>query len=324
MITRKSVTTRSLVNVDELRELELLRFVSPESIEGIIDSCSVQDLKKNDVLLDLGQSNRHLFLILSGRMRVHMEDVGQAPVAVLGRGEAIGELSLIDHRGACAIVVADTDARLLVIEEDLLWSLVQVSHAAACNLLKILTRRLRGSASGITDRLQLEHAIHQYGNVDALSGLHNRHWLDRTLSRLVSRAQQSGEPLSLLLFDIDRFKQCNDRYGYVSGDLVIHTLGRILSDNLRAGELAARYGCDKFMVMLPGVDCANALIIAERIRQQVLETIVILRDGTRLPPLSISIGMVQARLGATPEELLAVAEAALCRAKKKGRNTLSE
>lgn len=311
------------VSPDELKELELFQYVSPESIEGVLDSCSVTDLNRGEVLLNLYQPNTRLFFILSGQVGIHPDTTETEPIAILGKGEIVGEMSVIDQKGVSAIVVARSDCRFLVMEQDILWSLVQVSHAAACNLLKTLTRRLRGANFNISTRTRLEEELHRYGTYDALSGLHNRHWFNTIFPRQLDRSEITRRNLSLIMIDIDHFKEFNDRFGHLCGDQAIHLVGRVLMNHLRPTELAARYGGDEFVVLLPDNDMANAELVAERLRTEVTAAPIELEDQTGCPPLTISIGVAQAKRGDSPEDLLNAADAALFRAKAKGRNTLS-
>jgi diguanylate cyclase (GGDEF)-like protein len=311
------------ITIDEIRELEILKHAAPESIEGILDSCTVMTLGKNDVLLKVDQPNSRLYLILSGQMSVHLSGERGKPAAILPRGEIIGEISLIDRRGASATVIADTDCRLLVMEEHLLWSLVQVSHAAACNLLNILARRLRAANMIALQGIQLDQDLYRYGTVDVLTGLHNRYWLNEILPRHLARTKRDGSALSVIMIDIDRFKDFNDRYGHLCGDRAIHLVGRILLNNLRPTETAGRFGGDEFVVLLPGMNIAKARVTAERLRKKTMVTELAIREESVLPPLTISIGIAQAKPGDSPEDLLAAVDAALYRAKGKGRNSVS-
>lgn len=311
------------LSLEELREFDLLRLVPTEAAEGILDSCAIRELRQGEVLLQLEQPNQNLFLILSGCLSVRLYSLNTEPVDYLRRGECAGEMSLIDSKGASAFVVAESDCRLLVLDEELLWSLVQVSHAAACNLLKILTKRLRHADRQISSRIHLEQEIHRYGTVDALTGIHNRYWFDKILPRLTLRVEKTGQPLSLVMFDIDYFKQFNDCHGHLCGDQAIHTVGRILTDHLRPNELAARFGGDEFLILLPDVTLERAERVAERIRTEVMNSPIRMGDGTSHPAVTISIGLAQACKGDPSEKLLAAADAALYRAKQNGRNGLS-
>ena len=103
----------------------------------------MQELKKGDVLISAGHPNHFLYLLLSGRLRIHLEELTLDPIAILEPGEVVGEMSVIDRQPASAFVVAHEDCRLLVVDENIMWSLVENSHAVARNLLFILSQRLR-------------------------------------------------------------------------------------------------------------------------------------------------------------------------------------
>lgn len=306
-----------------LARIKIFHRVSPEVLEGILATCTVRLLEAGEVLIVPGEENRYVYVLLDGRLRVHLDSKDREPFIILEPGETVGEMSVIDRQPTSAYVVAETACRLLVLTEEILWSLVQVSHAAACNLLCILSTRLRNADNAIFERLQTEEAYNQYGNVDALTGLRSRHWLDTMLSRQLNRSFRSSRPLSVIMTDIDNFKQFNDRFGHLAGDRAIHTVAQVLLDNLRPNEMAARYGGDEFVVLLPDVCLAEAVRAAERLRRRVMKARMEPEAGTT-SSLTISLGVAQAQPGQSVTDLLAAVDAALYRAKENGRNLLSE
>ena len=137
--------TQQINSVDK-RELEdslLLKGIEPETVMGLLEDCPVRELKKDTVLIDAGQPNHFLYLLLSGRLRIHVQKLTLDPITILDPGEIVGELSLIDGQETSASVVAHEDCRLLELDEKIMWTLVENSHAVARNLLFILSRRLR-------------------------------------------------------------------------------------------------------------------------------------------------------------------------------------
>jgi len=307
-----------------LEKITLFKFVPPEALEGILDRCRFRTLEKEETLLIPDQANRELFILLAGRLRIHLQHMESEPVALIEPGEVAGELSVIDGNRTSAFVVANERSRVLIMDQEIVWSLVTVSHAAACNLLSIVSNRLRHANAVIAEKMLLEHSYHRYGTVDALTGMHNRHWLNGVLARLVTRNACSGAPMSVLMVDIDCFKTFNDTYGHLSGDRAIHTVAQALLQNLRPTEMAARYGGDEFFIVLPDVNEENARLVAERLLQKVREKEIPRHDGSLLPPLTISLGLAAVRRGQTAEDVIAAADAALYRAKKHGRNTISD
>lgn len=307
-----------------LESISLFRGVSPESLEGIIDCCQVRTVEREESLLLPDCENHELYIVLSGRLRVHLQNLESEPIAYVEPGGIAGELSIIDSNPTSAFVIAEKRSRVLVMEQELVWSLVTVSHAAACNLLTLLSGRLRSANECIAEKMLREHSFHSYGTIDALSGMHNRHWLNEVLARIVTRSSCGDIPLSVLMVDIDSFKGFNDTHGHLCGDRAIHTIAGVLLDNLRPNVMTARYGGDEFFIALPGVAAETARQVAERLLQKVRETKIPRGDGSFLPFLTVSIGLATVHPGQTAEEVIAGADAALYRAKAQGRDTISD
>ena len=131
------------LNKKDLRNSLLFRGIDLEPVLGLLEDCPVRELKQGTVLIHGGKPNRFLYLVLSGRLRIHVENVDLDPIAILEPGEIAGELSIIDNQVTSASAVAHEDCRLLELDEKTMWSLVEDSHAVARNLLFILSRRLR-------------------------------------------------------------------------------------------------------------------------------------------------------------------------------------
>ncbi|MBN1615591.1 MAG: GGDEF domain-containing protein [Deltaproteobacteria bacterium] len=317
----------TIIHRDDLdfSQIKLLKYVSLESIKGLLDACTVRTIETEEILMTPGQKNRTIYFLLSGRLRIHLGAPDGEPIAILGPGESVGEMSVIDRQPASAFVVADEASRLLAMDEDILWSLVRASHEAACNLLFILTKRLRQTNVLISDDLQLEEYDYQhYGTVDALTGLHNRHWLDQMLERQVLRSTTNETPLSLIMLDIDYFKEFNERYGHLYGDHVLYSVASTIGGHLRPREMIARYCDDEFVILLPEIGMDVARSIALRLIAEVMEAVPITPSGKAIPHPTISAGIAELKTGQTASMLLAAAEAALNRAKESGPRSVSE
>ncbi len=312
------------VTREELKRLHLLEYVSLDSIEGVLSACTVMELKPEEVLIASGQPNHNLYLLLSGRVRVHLISPDGPPLVYLHPGESVGEMSIIDHSPTSAYVIADTACRMLVMREEIVWSIMRASHEAALSLLLTITKRLRHANGVICEGIEFDREFHHYGTVDPLTGLYNRYWLNNSLDRHMSRCSIDRHPFSIILIDIDRFKEFNDRYGHLCGDKALRAVCRAFLENLRITEMAARYGGDEFVILLPDLDIGKARIVAERLRRAVEDVSIVLSDGRTLPPPTISLGIAQAEPEQTPEALLTSADAALYRAKGRGRNCCSE
>lgn len=309
---------------EELNKIKLFRFVDLESIKGILDACVVRSLAAEEVLITAGQQNRTVYFLLEGHIRIHLSSLKSEPTAILGPGESVGEMSVIDHQPTSAFAVAAEPVRLLAMDEELLWSLVHASHATAYNLLIGLSARLRQTDAVLSESNGMDEDGRFYSTVDALTGLRNRVWLEMLLDRQVQRATMGGLPLSLIMIDIDRFRTFNDDYGHAYGDHVLYAVAHTLSGHLRPTEIIARYGGDEFVVILPDMGLETARNIGERLHRGVMNAVPVTPNGSSIPHPTISIGLAALKAGQTSKELIAEAERALYRAQSGGRNRISE
>ena len=135
--------SRRLPPVDDLAKLALFRAVNVEELPPFLQDCQVRSIPSGAILIEADQPNEHLYLVLSGEVGVHLGSPASPPIVVLGAGETVGELSLIDQGPTSAFVVAHEPTRVLVLNETTMWSLVTASHAISLNLLRTLSTRLR-------------------------------------------------------------------------------------------------------------------------------------------------------------------------------------
>lgn len=160
--------------------------------------------------------------------------------------------------------------------------------------------------------------------VDSLTGLANRRALDERLLREWHRPGQQ-EPISLLMIDVDFFKEYNDRYGHLAGDDCLRSLvGGLIGRGVRAGDFVARFGGEEFAVIAPGTRLPQALALAEDLRAQI-EALAIIHPSSPFGVVTISIGVAHVQVSAHggPLDLLNAADRALYRAKQTGRNRVS-
>jgi diguanylate cyclase (GGDEF)-like protein/PAS domain S-box-containing protein len=147
---------------EELARLHLFRSVDIEFVRPHLSDCRLRVVEAGGILIEAGQPNDLLYLVLSGTLGVHLRSLDHPPIVVLGPGETVGELSLIDKQPTSAFVVAQTTSRILVLGERAMWALVNASHAIALNLLATLSHRLRYDNRLIhQDRQQLRRRVRE-------------------------------------------------------------------------------------------------------------------------------------------------------------------
>lgn len=162
---------------------------------------------------------------------------------------------------------------------------------------------------------------------DQLTGLYNRRYLASHLSGMFDRAFWTGQPLSLMILDIDHFKPINDTYGHDIGDKVIQEIADRIRNSVRGIDLACRYGGEEFLVAMPDTDAAFAAVIAERLRAEVAGHKVTLNGGRDEVSVTISIGIASTADGPkddTAQKLIKRADEALYSAKTGGRNRVTQ
>ncbi len=153
---------------------------------------------------------------------------------------------------------------------------------------------------------------------DPLTGINNRASMEQHLERSVSSAQRHGTPLSMLMVDIDFFKNVNDAHGHVAGDLVLSAVADSIVGCTRDSDAVFRYGGEEFAVLLTNTKLAGARLLAERIRERAND-VVVQANGSRLK-VTVSVGAAQLAAGDSKIDLLKHADEMLYRAKSLGRN----
>src|SRR5262249_25075861 len=154
---------------------------------------------------------------------------------------------------------------------------------------------------------------------DALTGLHNRRYMERHLSVLAERARSSGRPLSVLIADIDHFKAVNDSYGHAAGDSVLREFAVRFRRNTRGIDLAGGVGGEESVIVMPEPARDRAMQVGERLRECIAAEPFQANPETRLS-VTASVGIATLEDSDTPEALLKRADGAMYSAKRDGRN----
>ena len=169
------------------------------------------------------------------------------------------------------------------------------------------------------EREEAVEKLQEYANRDGLTGIANRRFFENRLRDEFLRWQRYGGELSVLLFDLDHFKDINDRFGHAVGDTVLRVMAQRVADAVRVQDLFGRFGGEEFALLLPCTPLADAMIVAEKIRMTIGDTPVD-AEGVRVP-VTASVGGAAARPGLPSYEVLInEADAALYSAKRQGRN----
>lgn len=221
--------------------------------------------------------------------------------AVSGLLQAAASRSALDYAAGLSVFIILTAYYTRAISQRLLEG-IRLQHANAS-----LAAQLRAALR----KVELDAAT------DALTGHWNRRALDDILEQQLARHASTGSPFSILMLDIDFFKNINDEFGHMVGDDVLRAFAQALRGHLRAGDVCARFGGEEFVVVLPETSLPTALEVAERIRRGIAQAPLLSKPSVQA---TVSIGVASMTDGQSIKDLFAAADAAVYLAKNEGRN----
>ena len=185
---------------------------------------------------------------------------------------------------------------------------------------KQLAHTVADSLALAISNLKLRDSLRQQSIRDPLTGMFNRRYLEESLDREVARATRAGSPLGVMMIDIDHFKHFNDMFGHEAGDVVLRELGAFFRSQIREADIACRYGGEEFALILPDASLEITRQRAEKIREEVKQ-LHVKHHGRLLGAVTLSLGVAELPShGSNGDVLIRIADAALYRAKKAGRD----
>ncbi len=269
-------------------------------------------------------TNRDLFAAYVGPHTADdtdLNNVSQQLHSVVASAKHYLKVAIADNRSQIRAIsdVAD-QSEVKVDPKSLIENLLNELAQAVTRATKLEARFVESTRELDTIRDSLNKS-EERARTDTLTGLPNRRALDEFFRKAQIAAMEQGEPLSVLLIDIDHFKTFNDNFGHGVGDQVLRLMSNVLRERLRDIDLPARYGGEELIAVLPGADLPGCEVVAERIRRAISECRITRRStGELLPSITVSIGVGQFQFGESMADLIDRCDRALYLAKRTGRD----
>jgi two-component system, cell cycle response regulator len=286
---------------------------------GLLKDALSQDLTSFDLILS------DYNLPDSSSMQLVDEIVGRAqtPLILVTGENACHMAAEAIRKGAADYIVKLGDYLFtipLVVEKNLAVAKIRRENEQ-------LRAELEAALSQVRDKnAQLEQSLgkmEEMAATDALTGLYNRRHFGRSLDQCFAEALRYEQDLSCIMIDLDSYKKLNDTYGHQVGDQLLMLAGRVISANKRAMDVAARYGGDEFVLLLPHTTGEEAANVAQRIREEFFRASAGLLKRELGVTMSVGIGSLRANRPVSADQLVALADAALYCAKDAGRNRIN-
>lgn len=314
-----------LIIEDDVDQLDLMRETLEDhfgrgTVVGVAtgNEALAQDLARFDMIL----SDYNLPDCTGIELLEKIKAICKTPV-IMVTGENVGRIAIeAIKRGATDYVVKIGDYLFtvpLMVQKNLTVAKVMRENDS-------LRMSLEQALSEVKDKnAQLEKSlqrVEELAATDPLTGLYNRRHFSRVLDQLFAEAQRYGKDLACVMIDMDAFKSLNDTYGHQVGDQLLVMAGKVISANMRRMDVAARYGGDEFVLLLPHASEQDAAQAAQRIREEYRTASAAILKLAEGMTMSVGIGSLTRNKPAGGDELIAMADAALYSAKEAGRDRI--
>ncbi len=257
-----------------------------------------------DLLDDIRQKSNTPVIMVTG------ENVGQIAVEAIRRGATDYVVKLGDYLFTIPLVV----------EKNLTMAKVKTENELLRLQVEKAMIELQFKNGQLQESLQ---RMEQMASTDPLTGLYNRRHFNRVLDQLFSEAQRFDSDLACVMIDLDGYKQLNDAHGHQLGDQLLVAAGKVITSNLRRMDVAARYGGDEFILLLPKAQTAEAAGVVQRIREEYFAASAAILNSPSGVKMSVGIGSIRESGCVSSDQLIAAADKALYQAKGAGRDRIA-
>ena len=314
-----------------LRESPLFSAMSELEFNAVIAFMERRLIKKKETIFNEDDLGQDMFILLSGALSASKKqsDGTQRWMFDIAPGAFFGEMSIIANEPRSATIAAKEDSELMVLQGIDFYRVIFEHPMMGIKLLNsiglVQNGWLNENSKYLKDLVQWGETARRRAITDELTGLYNRNFLEESMKERFSTGAVGARKMSLIMMDLDKVHEINNRYGTVGGDKVIIAVAEILKALGRPGDIAARLSGDEFAILLPDTGGSDAVVVAEKIREKVsAQKVTLIRLGsgeTDEIHVGTSLGVSAAPKHAdNVRDLEFTADMALRKAKDKGRN----
>jgi diguanylate cyclase (GGDEF)-like protein len=259
-------------NTDFLRHVAIFSLLERRELDSLAGFLHVHEIDAGHLLFREGDEGNELFIVKSGSVAVSvgLGNGVEQQVAEFRAGDFFGEMSIFEDAPRSASCRIKEKSRLFSLHERDFFHLManhpQIAIKLMQKMLTVTTKRLMNTSEFVSDMVEWGENARKRAITDELTGIYNRRFLEDSLGTYFDEARRAGRPLSLIMIDLDRFREINERLGHAAGDRVIVEAASVFKECIRERDIAARYGGDEFTIILPDTPLEDARNVAEGIR----------------------------------------------------------
>lgn len=315
------------LQVKFLKGIDILSSLSESDLNYLIRFARIQNIAEGKTLFNQGDPGEELHIILAGEIGISIQipEGGEKEITAYTTGSYFGEMSIFEDAPRSAKAYAKRESVLLTLSAEALQNLMENHPQTAVllmyRMLNISTNRLKSTNKFVAEIIRWGDSARERAIIDKPTGLFNRRYYDEVLTETFQAAEESETPLTVVMVDLDHFRQINETHGHDVGDEVIKQVVAVFKENVRESDVLVRYGGDEFAILMPSTDSGKALPILESIRLDVEALKITIEEQNLVLTVNVSIGLsVYPDHSTELQTLCKKSDEALYRAKNEGRN----
>jgi diguanylate cyclase (GGDEF)-like protein len=313
-----------------LKKVSILGECTDRELQAVAGELSEQSLAEGEVLFREGDEGSEFYIVRRGTVKsvIRTVDGNEKEVARFGPGNFFGEMSIVDDAPRSATCEAVEKSILFRMHERDFYRVMERQPRAAIKImykmLNTTAQRLKTTSRFVSDMVRWGNEASRRAITDEITGAYNRRYLDRLLAEHHAATAAQGERYSLIMMDLDRFREINEAHGHEVGNKLLCRAVEVMKSVLKETDVLARYGGDEFTLLLPGTGLEEAAQRAENIRRAVAEAVITIPPVPGRLPVTVSQGVAGfPDSGLELDGLKKSADRALYRAKEEGRNRVT-